>query len=118
MYVSSLCFTRGMSLSLSSSPVEKAERGDFGASVDESGVCVPQDVLKAADALGARSVEHWYSFAHLFPSAVAQLLGWEREEVIQAREKLKVLLEGIVDEAILNPALPEEPENGAVPSDS
>lgn len=107
-----------MSLSLSSSPVEKAGSGDFGASVDGAVVHVPQDVMRAADALGARSVEHLYSFAHLFPSAVAQLLGWEWEEVVRAREKLKVLLEGIVDEAILNPASPKEREYGALPPDS
>ncbi len=83
-----------------------AKPGDFGATVVNDELHVPQEVMLILIKTNTRDAEEFVSQVQVFPSSFREPLGWSEHQLKQAYEKLCTLLCGHVDEQILYPGPP------------
>ena len=88
-------------------------RGDFAAQPDAQGLALPNGVAGALAELGVRTAEDLLAYASTFPSAVADALHWDIQDVEHARNGLVNQLRGFVDDRLLAPETPEHRVLGA-----
>jgi hypothetical protein len=100
-------------LAISPKQIPYANKQDFGVEVLGSRLLVPQDLAVALDRLSVRTAEDFVSYLYSFPGAVAALLNWSVEDVIDARSSLISRLHGVVDEKILEPPKVQQRAYGA-----
>lgn len=89
-------------------------RGNFGARVDGERLLVPPILGTILLENRLTTAEGFVSFAHSFPTALAQPLGWSPDDVMQALYRLTPLLRGLVSRDILNPPSPPKRGYGAL----
>jgi hypothetical protein len=92
-------------------------RGDFAAQPEPQGLVVPSDVARSLAGLGVRTAEDLLAYVTTFPSAVAEALHWDVDDVEHARTELVGQLRGLVDESLLTPDPPEHRVLGAFSPD-
>jgi hypothetical protein len=88
-------------------------KADFGVSVVDDRLEVPEQLADALRRLSVRTAEELVAIVESFPSAVAHALGWEEEEVRRAQGGLIRKLRGSVPDALLASRWPSAPAMGA-----
>ena len=67
--------------------------GDFAARVDGDELVVPSSLLALAQSERLYSADEFAGFVQAFPSAVAAMLGWRPQAVVQAANLLQSQLD-------------------------
>jgi hypothetical protein len=88
-------------------------KADFGVRVVDDRLEVPEELAEALRRLSVRTPEELVAIVESFPSAVADALGWEEEDVRQAQGGLIKELRGSVPDALLATRWPPAPATGA-----
>lgn len=95
----------------------RSSPGDLHARVENQNVYLPDPVAKAFQQEGVRTAADLLSYMHAFPSAVADILHWQPQEVAQATSRLERQLLGRVDNSVLGPGTRSNPPLGAFDPD-
>lgn len=82
--------------------IEAADRplspGDFNIAVHGNSAEVPRALVSALDEQGIGDLEELLSFAGAFPTALAQMLDWQPEDVAPASRRLSQQLGMPIDD--------------------
>lgn len=73
------------------------KRGEFGGKLHGSSVYFPAKIEEIIRTQNLHSLEEFLSYAHSFPTSVAEALGWTIPEVNAATEALLVQCKDILD---------------------